>query len=422
MRIGRILTIFSIAFLCGAPGTPVFGEIPLGNRSVLERDHAGNKDTGFLRSALRRVDRWAKEAKVKRPKVRMIFQSGQEKWEIIDSKEKRFILIPGNANDWERSFEMRQIIFGILFCARFSLPFPAKPEQLPLPAWITAAVDEAMNSKLSNEQYFSGNKDYLALQMIFKLKKQLPDFAALCKFDRPPADPAAREVFNQMSVLLMEIAAGHRLLENILSDYAARRSPDGWTGRFASSNELQIQLSDMAKDLLWNHRMPPPDGVLQERLDSLEKIVFPELDAKSIPTGKMLVLSFSEAHRLLLDNERPDLEEIRKYHARQWNQFSARQSPAVRQFSRELSDLFSELGKSGDAPERFEKTLFQLKKQLAHEREVMRWLIDQSFRRLPLDQLYKNSFLQLESSAGAASTSAVEKYLEDSEKKYLENY
>ena len=136
----------------------------------------------------------------------------------------------------------------------------------------------------------------------------------------------------------------------------------------------------------------------------------------------MLVLSFSEAHRLLLDNERPDLEEIRKYHARQWNNFSARQSPAVRQFSRELSDLFSELGKSGDAPERFEKTLYQLKKQLAHEREVMRWLIDQSFRRLPLDQLYKNSFLQLESSAGAASTSAVEKYLEDSEKKYLENY
>jgi hypothetical protein len=225
-----------------------------------------------------------------------------------------------------------------------------------------------------------------------------------------------------MSVLLMEIAAGHRLLENILSDYAARRSPDGWTGRFASRNELQIQLSDMAKDLLWNHRMPPPDEVLQERLDSLEKVVFPELDAKNIPTGKMLVLSFSEANQLLLDNERPDLDEIRKYHARQWNNFSARQSPAVRQFSRELSDLFSELGKSGDAPERFEKTLYQLKKQLAHEREVMRWLIDQSFRRLPLDQLYKNSFLQLDSSAAAASTSAVEKYLEDSEKKYLENY
>ena len=31
MKIGRILTIFSLVLLCGVPVVPVFGEIPLGN-------------------------------------------------------------------------------------------------------------------------------------------------------------------------------------------------------------------------------------------------------------------------------------------------------------------------------------------------------------------------------------------------------
>ena len=422
MRFGRILAIFLLVLGCGVPFMPVYGEIPLSGRNVLERDNAGNLDTEFLRSALRRIDRWARDAKVKRPKIRVVFRSGEEKWEVLESRDKHFVLLPGNAVEWARSFEKRQILFGILFRSRFSLPIPADPEKTPLPPWITAAVDEAMSSRLSNEQYFSGNKDYLALQMIFKLKKQLPDFAALCKFERPPADPAAREVFNQMSVLLMELAAEHGLLMNILTDYANKLPPDGWTWRFASGKEMQVRLSDMANELLWNHRMPPPDELLRERLELLEKIVIPELDPKNIPTGKMLVLDFAGAHRLLQENERPDSSEIRKYHSRQWNHFSARQSPAVRQICRELGRLIAELGVSENAPSQFEKNLHLLKKQLAHEREVMRYLIRQSFVYLPLDQLYYNRFQQLDVAARAASSDAIEKYLEDSEKKYLENY
>lgn len=402
---------------------PLYGETSLIGRSHLYRDNSDGEDTKFLRSALRRIDRWARDAKIKRPKKRMIIRSAEKQWEIIDSPKNQIIMLPGTAVEWKKSFEMRRIIFGILFRSRFDLGMTDKPEKHPLPVWMSAATDEAMASRLSNEQYFSGNKDYLALQMIFKRKNRLPGFAALCKFDRLPSDPASREVFSQMSLLLMELAAENGLLTGMLEDHCADREPDSWIVKFSNSREVQARLSDLALKALWNHRTPPPEELLREKMDSLHKIVLPELDPKQVPTGKMLDLTIAGAHELLRKSKRPDLAEIRRYYSREWNRFGFRQSQAVRQLCGKLSEAAAKIGEDEDQiPLEFEKLFVQLQQQLSNENRVMRELLLKSFHALPLDQLYPLHFRILESGGEAASTAAVRRFLEESEKKYLENY
>lgn len=422
MNLSRIFTIFLLLWLCMAANLPLYGEIPLTGRNLLFQDNCNGEDAKFLRSALRRVDRWARDAKVKRPKQRVLFRTAAKQWEIINSPKYLIVQLPGTAGQWQNSFEMRRVLFSIIFRSRFDLPLPDKPEKHPLPVWMSAAVDEAMASRLSNEQFYSGNKDYLALQMILKKQNRLPAFTALCGFEERPGDPASREVFNQMSLLLMELAAENGLLRVMLDDHCANRPPDSWSIRFSNSREAQAHFADMALKMLWNHRTPPPAELRQDKLDSLKKIVLPELDAKQIPTGKMLTLTFAEANKLLHDTTRPDTVEIRRYYSREWNRFSFRQSQSVRNLCSQLSKTASQLGENELLPQQFEKLFAELEKQLARENNVMREIIIRSFHTQPLDQLYLRHFSILDSEADTASTAAVDRFLRETEKKYLENY
>lgn len=422
MSSGRILKIFLVIAMFSAAILPLPGGIVLRSNYILEQDKFGSGDADFLRAALRRIDRWAKNSKVKSAKVRVHIRCGETRWGFLESGNRQIVFFKGNSDDWKKSFEMRQVIYGILFRARFAQIQPKKPETLPLPVWMTAAVDEAVASRNSNEQYHSGNKNYQALQLIMKKRSALPGFAGLCQFELLPSDPASRQIFHQMSVLLMEIASKNGLLKQMVSDHADKRKPDNWTGLYSSPREAQIALTDLAADFLWNQRTPLPEILLRENLKSLQKITMPELDSTNVPTGKMLVLDFEEAHLLLKKSDRPDSTEIRNYYSRQWNKLASRQSDDIRQICYNIARTVRELGISGDAPENFKQLYSELQRRLAHQSNISRELIRNSFHTLPLTRLYDLDFSNIEISAHAASTGAIDRVMEESEKKYFENY
>ena len=136
----------------------------------------------------------------------------------------------------------------------------------------------------------------------------------------------------------------------------------------------------------------------------------------------MLTLTFAEANRLLHDTPRPDTAEIRRYYTKEWNRFSYRQSQNVRNLCGQLSKTAAQLGDNEFLPQQFEKLFAELEKQLARENNVMREIIIRSFHMQPLDQLYLRHFAILDSEADTASTAAVDRFLRETEKKYLENY
>ena len=422
MSSGRILKIFLVIAMFSAAILSLPGGTVLRANYILEQDKFGSGDADFLRAALRRIDRWAKNGKIKAAKIKVHIHSGGKQWEFLESGSRQIVFLKGNSTDWKKSFEMRRVIYGILFRARFAQMQPKKPDTLPLPIWMTAAVDEAVASRNSNEQYHSGNKNYQALQLIMKQHSALPGFAALCQFENLPSAPASRQVFHQMSVLLMEIASKNGLLKQMVSDHADKRKPDNWTGLYSSPREAQITLTDLAADLLWNQRTPRPEILLKENLKSMQKITLPELDSSNIPTGKMLSLDFEEAHLMLKKSDRPDSAEIRNYYSREWHKLASRQSNDIRQICYNIARTVRELGISGDAPENFKNLYSELQKRLSHQSNISLELIRNSFHILPLTRLYDLNFSNIDISANAASTGAIDRFMEESEKKYFENY
>ena len=422
MSSGRILKIFLVIAMFSVAILPLAGGIVLRANYILEQEKFGSGDTDFLRAALRRIDRWAKNSKVKAAKIKIHIRCGEKQWGFLESRNRQIVFLKGNSNDWKKSFEMRRVIYGILFRARFAQMQPKKPETLPLPVWMTAAVDEAVASRNSNEQYHSGNKNYQALQLIMKKYSALPGFAALCQFENLPSDPGSRQVFHQMALLLMEIASKHALLKQMVNDHADKRKPDNWTGLYSSPRETQASLTDQAADFLWNQRTPLPEILLKENLKSLQKITLPELDSNHVPTGKMLSLDFSEAHLMLKKSNRPDSAEIRNYYSREWNKLASRQSNDIRQICYNIARTVRELGISGDAPENFNQLYTELQKHLLHQSNISLELIRNSFHILPLTRIYDLNFSNIDISAHAASTGAIDRFMEESEKKYFENY
>lgn len=422
MSSARILKIFLLFALSGMVFMPLTGAVQLRNRFYLEQDNSGSGDEEFLRAALRRIDSWARDAKVKHRKIRVFLRSGEKKWGFLESKDKQFILLKGNSGDWKRSFEMRQIIYGVLFRSRFAELQPKDPAKSPLPAWMTAAVDEAISNRRSNAQYYSGNRNYQPLQLIVKTRLKLPDFAAMCRFETLPSDPASRMVFHQMSLLLMEISAEHGLLEKMISAHASGRSADNWVGLFSSPQEAQLRLTDLAGNFLWNRRTPQPAELFMEKLQTLQKITLPELDSKNVPTGKMLSLDFHAAHRIMKESDRPDNTEIRRYYSGEWRKLARRKSMEIQEICYQLSETVNSLGIDNDTPDKLNKLISELQLRLERNSNIATELITASFRELPLFNLYRLDFTLFDISARAAATREIEKFMEESEKKYLENY
>lgn len=402
--------------------TELRGEIYLGSRAVLEREFSGGEDAEFLRSALQRIDQVGRMADKKRHKKQLYFRLNAAKFELLSSKRQYIVALPGCAKEWKRSFEQRQMVFGALFRLRFELGLERFSEMRKLPAWLCCAVEEAMMQRQESEQYLSGNKDFLVLQTIVRKCGKLPDFAALCRFETPPSDPASRRLFSQMSRLLMEVAAKNNLLQPMLENYYQKLSADHWVSRFANAGEAQSQVSEWAAKILWNYRSPQPAALLVKQIEPLQSILLPELDKKGVPSGEMMKLSFAEANALFMNSRRPDIEEVRNYYARQWYFAGLRQTAAVKNLCRKLGGCAGKLGESEEIPKNFATLIRELNARLDMEERIVAGFHRHCFKLLPLDQLYFWQERAVSRPEDDAASEQIRALLEKTEKEYLKNY
>ena len=418
----RIFKIFSVTALLVSVILSANGEISLGSRCYLHLEYSNGGDREFLSGLVQYLHKIAGKSKVKRPYKKVIFRTNEKKWDITENKQQFTVCIPGTSREWLRSFEMRRSIYGIAFYLRFGLNSSIEAGKTLLPVWMSAAMDEEILEHRSGEKFITGNRDYSILQSIFKHSKTLPDFGVLCRFKTVPDDPAMEAVYRQMSCLLMELAAAKKLLPYMLEYSAGKRPDDYWLNRFPSPKEAQIQLVDMAKKILWGRRFPMPEPLLKGNLEMLQTIVVPELDAAGIPSGKMLDLSFAEAHKLFLDGKRPDIKEVREYYNREWMRFSLRRSAKVRVLALKLSELALNLGEDESWADEFEANFKQLKEQLEFEEMQYRTFIRLMFENLAVRQLYFWQFAVLDASYRAAGVGEGGQFLEKTEKEYFKKY
>ncbi|MBO5823109.1 MAG: hypothetical protein J6R86_08855 [Lentisphaeria bacterium] len=418
----RIFKIFLVTALFAGVFTALRGETSLGSRCYLKTEYSGGKDGEFLFRIVRQAHQSARKSELKRPKKRTEFQINAKAWNVLSTAGKNVVSVPGTSADWQQSFEQRRILYGIVFRVCFDLDLPEEPDKFPFPVWMSAAMDEIMAGRRKAEQLSLSNKDYSAVRMIFKQCRQLPDFAALCRFNSVPEDPATVIVFRQQSRLLMEIATGMKLFAGMLQDHAGGYPEDRWLRLFATPREAQLQLTDNARKFLWGRRASVPEPLDDEALKKLQTIVIPALDKDGIPDGKMLELSFSEANKLFLTGTRPDLEEVRKYYKREWLAFSYLRSLKVRELALKLRDIAGQIGSAPEVAAEFDAVFKQLTGQLEWEKLQFSTFIKLSFIHLPVDQLYFWQFKALDAVNLGAGNGRTGEFLKATEKEYFENY
>ena len=215
MTLSRIFAIFLTIALFFTAIPTLHAEISLSMRNDLEQDFSDGKDASYLRLALRRINQLARESGIRKQETKVLFKINARQWDIYSGKKIVIIMVPGTHIRWQKSFELRRKLFALLFFSRFNLDISSISTIPPLPVWMCAALDEAMEGKANGEQYHSGNKDFHALRSIVKYSRKLPDFTALPAFDALPEHSAQRVVFRQLSRLLLETAAEKRLLPAI---------------------------------------------------------------------------------------------------------------------------------------------------------------------------------------------------------------
>lgn len=418
----RIFKIFSVAALLLSVVLSANGEVALGNRVYLHLEYSRGGDRRFLSGLVKKLHKIAGKSKVKRPYKKITFHTKAKKWDIAENKQQFTVYIPGTSREWLRSFEMRRAIYGIIFYLRFGLNRSIEAGKTRLPVWMSTAVDEEILEHRSAEKFIIGDRDYSILQNIFKNSKNLPDFGALCRFENIPEDPAMAAVYRQMSCLLLELAAGKKLLPYMIEYSAAKRPDDHWLNRFPSPEEARIQLTDAAKKILWDRRSPMPEPLLKGDLDKLQTIVVPDLDTAGIPNGKMLNLSFADANKLFLPGKRPDINEVREYYSREWMLFSLRRSAKVKVLALKLSELALKLGADESWADEFEVIFRQLKEQLEFEETQYRTFVRLIFENLAVEQLYLWQFAAQEASYRAAGVGEGGRFLEKTEKEYFKKY
>ena len=418
----RIFKIFLITALFAGIFIVLRGETSLGSRCYLKTEYSKGKDGEFLFRIVRQAHQIARKSELKRPKKRTEFQINANAWSVLSTAGKNVVSIPGTSANWQQSFEQRRILYGIVFRVCFDLELPEEPDKFPLPVWMSAAVDEIMAGRNKAEQLSLANKDYSAMRMIFKQCRKLPDFAALCRFDRVPEDPATSIVFRQQARLLMEVATGMKLFVSMLQDHAGGYPDDRWLRHFATPREAQLQLTDNARKFLWGRRASVPEPLDAEELKKLQTIVIPALDKDGIPDGKMLELSFADANKLFLTGKRPDLEEVRKYYQREWLSFSYLRSLKVRDLALKLRDIAGQIGSSEEVAAEFDAVFKQLTGQLEWEKLQFSTFIKLSFIHLPVDQLYFWQFKALDAVNHGAGNGRTGEFLQATEKEYFENY
>ena len=422
MVLTRIFKIFSIAALFALLIFTVRGEIALGSRSYLQRDYSDGQDGEFLYRAVRLIRQMARKSKVKTAPFRTEFRINAKKFRVAAGDKEVIVSIPQTSRQWNRSFAMRHIIYGIIFRAQFNLYNPPQPEKELIPLWMAVAVDEVITGRNRVGVLFMLNKNYSALQQIFKHSRALPDFGALCRFKAVPDDPASAVVYRQMARLLMELAVEHNLLNDMLQYYVSKHPDDYWLVNFATPKEAQLQLTDRAGKFLWGKRSSTPEPLNIETLKQLRMVVVPELDSSGIPSGKMLELSFADANKLFLEVKRPDLEETRTYYRKMWMQFGNLRSAEVRELAVKLSRIAGNIGDDEDVAAEFNAVFKQLEEQLKWEQLRFKQFIKLAFIHLPVDQLYVWQIAAQQNANRAAGTGAAGKFLERVENEYFKNY
>ena len=423
MSLARIFAIFLYMTLTLTAIPELYAEISLIPRNAIDHDYSGGKDIEFLRLALRRINRLARRCGIERQNRKVLFRIKSRSWQIYSDKQNQIVMVPGTSSEWEKDFELRRKLFGIMFRSRFNLPVTRENDPEPLPVWIAAGMDDIMRTKSASGKYLSTNKDFSALRSMMKLYGKLPDFSCLPEFTGLPSDTASRLLFHQMSHLLLELTAEKKLLLPIIRDHHNRLPANRWLSVYSSPIEAKLQLADAAEKQLWSQRNPRAAELLLKQLPELRIIIIPELDNNGAPTGKMMEVSFAQAHSLLRNTKRPDHAELRRYCAiRIISQFHYA-SPEVRKIASELAKAANQLGESRNAANEFDAVYSQLKARLEYEKLRETVFLQHCFRSLAAHESYFHFFslFSIPENTRAGSLQ-VEEFLKRTEREYLKNY
>ena len=406
-KISRIIfSFFSLLLFTSI----LYADVRLPGKVTIARELSGGADTAFITAALKEVRKVCRRADIKRSREPLYLRTGAREFRLVKEHNRYLCDLPGKAADWQRSFQLRRQLYGVLFCVNAGTIVNTKDFQ-GIPAWIAAAMDEAIGQSAAAEKYFSGNRDWHLPVILLRKCGTLPDFTALMYIENEPSDQLVKLYFRQFSRLLLELFAKRKILQRVIEEYNSGGKADCWVSWFSSASEANNVLTAEAEKLLWNNFSSAPPEKLIALLKDLETTIVPDIDENGAPSGQMRELNYREVAQLLT-LPRPDADILRNSFVKKCHSFGSRGNFTLRSRCAALAAIASKFGRESSAPDNYAAKLQQLKEFLQLEKERELFMIRARLKNKPVNDNIK-WMLDIYRLPAETETSAVKEKLDN---------
>lgn len=364
MQNGKILRIFSLPVLVAALSGSVRGDVPVTPRVRLTRDVSGG-DREFLAAAIRQLDQLRRLSGRKPPRRELVVTGGRKEF----AYRAGGLSLPGDAAVWSRDFALRRKIYGALAAHHFELSAPHVPELAP---WAAAGLDDAVAGAVTMGRYIAGNRTYPLMAAWWRLTGGPPDFAVLCRLDRP-GGAVVDDFAAEQARLLLEIFARNGRIRELFSGLLSGERPDFWLKWYSDAAEARRSLAADAEPLVWNRYCPLPTGTAEEKVAELEVFFFPEADkegrlTKRTISGNIDVLCAQFSVRR--DDRTRTLDAL----AAPWRKLGRRLASKERELCSAIAECIRAAGAEPGVPAAFKTAVAKLRAELRRRRELERLL------------------------------------------------
>ena len=163
----KIISIFFAAGILSCTFR-VSGDVTLAPGLLLRTDYSGH-ETSYLKSIIRQLDRYAREAGIKAASKEITIICGDGKYFGYFAKNRLYL--PGTAPRWQYDFAFRSKLYAALAAHRFNFTLPDNSNGVA--PWITKALDAELDAAASSGQYLFANRSFLFILAIILIGQVL---------------------------------------------------------------------------------------------------------------------------------------------------------------------------------------------------------------------------------------------------------
>ncbi|MBE6359399.1 MAG: hypothetical protein E7057_09185 [Lentisphaerae bacterium] len=380
----KIISIFFAAGILSCTFR-VSGDVTLAPGLLLRTDYSGH-ETSYLKSIIRQLDRYAREAGIKAASKEITIICGDGKYFGYFAKNRLYL--PGTAPRWQYDFAFRSKLYAALAAHRFNFTLPDNSNGVA--PWITKALDAELDAAASSGQYLFANRSFPMLYEFAGYYGTLPDFAAMCRLGGTD-DPLLSAFIAEQGRILLRLLARDGKIKEVFENSTQGGEPDFFVTFHASADAAVEYYTKAAERLIWNQYRPMPGALAKIKLAELDIIFVQQLDNDGKPTGDYQECNWQQL-AVILRKKRPDAYRLRGKLAAAYQNFGKFLTVEENRLCADVSAAARELGKNDRSDAAFDRALTTLKNAIDRRIKIDRFFRDTLLLNTPLPDKFPHLF------------------------------